>query len=144
MLRGLVAQWVEKAEVDYRAADRLHRDPEPVREAIAFHCQQVVEKYMKAFLVRHQVEFPKTHNLGQLLDLIARVAPDLAASLEFAEALTPYGVEIRYPGDFPEIPPGQEAEIFELASRAREVLKEQLNSFLFGNGLCNDPTGELR
>ena len=64
VLRDLVEQWIAKAEVDYRAAERLLQDSEPVREASAFHCQQVVEKYVEAFLVRHQVEFPKTHNLG--------------------------------------------------------------------------------
>jgi len=130
VLRDLVEQWIEKAEVDYRAAERLLRDSDPIREAIAFHCQQAVEKYVKAFLVRHQVEFPKTHNLGQLRDLVALVAPELAASLEPAEVLTPYGVEIRYPGDFPDVLPGQEAAIFELTSRAREAVKGQLSSFL--------------
>ena len=132
VLRDVVEQWIAKAEVDYRAAERLLRDSEPIREAIAFHCQQVVEKYVKAFLVRHQLEFPKTHNLGQLLDLVAQVAAELAASLEPAEALTPYGVEIRYPGDFPDVLPGQEVAIFELTSRAREAVMAQLSSFLSG------------
>ncbi|MCX6638775.1 MAG: HEPN domain-containing protein [Acidobacteria bacterium] len=49
--------------MDYRAAERLVADSEPIREAIAFHCQQAAEKYVKAFLVRHQVEFPKTQNV---------------------------------------------------------------------------------
>jgi len=63
VLRELVEQWLAKAEVDYRTAQRLMRDAEPIREAIAFHCQQAAEKYLKSFLVRHQVEFPKTHHL---------------------------------------------------------------------------------
>ncbi len=88
---------------------------------------------MKALLVRHQVEFPKTHDLGQLLDLVAQVAPELAASLEPAEALTPFGVEIRYPGEFPELAPGQEAELFELARRARDAVRAELRSFLCGD-----------
>ena len=67
-----------------------------------------------------------------MLDLVARVAPELAASLEQAEVLTPYGVEIRYPGEFPDVLPGQEVAIFELTSRAREAVKAQLSSFLSG------------
>ena len=55
----LVRQWIAKAEVDYRTAERLVRDDEPIRESIAFHCQQTAEKYLKAFLVWRQVEFPK-------------------------------------------------------------------------------------
>jgi HEPN domain-containing protein len=50
VLRELVGQWIAKAELDYRAAVRLLRDPEPIREAVAFHCEQVVEKYLKAQL----------------------------------------------------------------------------------------------
>jgi HEPN domain-containing protein len=132
VLRDLVEQWLAKAEVDFRTAQRLMRDREPIREAIAFHCQQAAEKYLKAFLVRHQVEFPKTHNLEQLLDLMAPIAPELAASLEETEVLSPYRVAIRYPGDFPELLPGQENAVFELASRAREAVMAQLSPFLSG------------
>jgi HEPN domain-containing protein len=62
VLRDLVEQWIAKADVDYRAAQRLVADSEPIREVIAFHRQQATEKYVKAFLVRHQVEFPRTRN----------------------------------------------------------------------------------
>lgn len=132
VLRDLVGQWIAKAELDYRTAERLSRDPDPIREAIAFHCQQAVEKYVKAFLVRHQVEFPKTHNLERLLDLVASIALEVAASLEETEIITPYGVEVRYPGDFPELLPGQEKTIFELTRRAREAVMAQLRTFLSG------------
>jgi HEPN domain-containing protein len=87
VLRDLVKQWIAKADVDYRAAERLVADSDPIREAIAFHCQQAAEKYVNAFLVRHQVEFPKTHSLERLLYLAAPVSPELAASLEETEAL---------------------------------------------------------
>jgi HEPN domain-containing protein len=132
VVRDLVEGWLAKAEVDYRAAQSLMRDAEPIRDAIAFHCQQAAEKYLKAFLVRHQAEFPKTHNLEQLLELVAPIAPELAASLEETEVLSPYGVDIRYPGDFPELLPGQENTVFELAGRAREAVIAQLASFLSG------------
>jgi hypothetical protein len=44
VLRDLVRQWIAKAELDYQAAARLVGDPEPLREVIAFHCQQACEK----------------------------------------------------------------------------------------------------
>ena len=133
VLRDLVEQWIAKADADYRAAERLAADSEPIREVIAFHCQQAAEKYVKAFLVRHQVEFPKTHSLERLLDLVAPISPKLAGLLEETEALTPYGVEIRYPGDFPELLPGQEKTVLELASRARGAVMARLTSFLSGD-----------
>ena len=128
----LVRQWIAKAEVNYRTAERLVRDDEPIRESIAFHCQQAAEKYLKAFLVWRHVEFPKTHSIGRLLDLVSGVAPDLATALADAISLTPFGVEIRYPGDFPELLPGEEWTVFNLAKRTREAILAQLDQYLSG------------
>ncbi len=102
------------------------------REIIAFHCQQVVEKYLKALLARQQVEFPKTHDIRKLLALVAEVHPDLAESLDDADVLTPFGVEIRYPGDAPEVLPGGETEAFGIARRARAAVMMLLEPFLAG------------
>jgi HEPN domain-containing protein len=128
----LVRQWIAKAEVNYRTAERLVRDDEPIRESIAFHCQQAAEKYLKAFLVWRNVEFPKTHSIGRLLDLVSGVAPDLATALADAISLTPFGVEIRYPGDFPELLPGEEWTVFNLAKRTRDAILAQLDQYLSG------------
>jgi len=129
---SLVRFWIAKADVDYHTAGRLLLDEEPIRESIAFHCQQAAEKYLKAFLVLHGIEFPKTHSIGRLLDLMSSVAPELAAALEEADLLTPFGVEIRYPGDLPELLPGQEQTAFNLALRTREKITEQLATHLAG------------
>lgn len=74
-----------------------------------FHCQQAAEKYIKAFLTLHQVEFPKSHNIRELLDLVATVDETIAEDLKPATVLTPYGVEARYPGDLP-VPSQAEAQ----------------------------------
>jgi HEPN domain-containing protein len=105
-------------------------DAEPIRESVAFHCQQAAEKYLKAFLVWRGAEFPKTHSIGQLLDLLMPIAPELAKLIEDADMLTPFGVEIRYPGDFPEIRFDQEQVLFALATRVREALIGPLGLYL--------------
>ena len=130
VLRDLVRQWFAKAELDFRAAERLVKDPEPLREIIAFHSQQAAEKYLKAFLVSRQIEFPKTHDLEELLELLEPVHSELAAALEGIEMLSPFGVKIRYPGDFPELLPGQEQTVFDLANRTREAIMAQLHRHL--------------
>ncbi len=53
--RDLVLRWVARANEDLDAALHLLREGGRFRGVIAFHCQQAVEKYMKALLVRHQV-----------------------------------------------------------------------------------------
>ena len=73
---------------------------------------------MKAYLTQWQVEFPGTHSIREILNLVKTVDEELANDLLTASALTPYGVEVRYPGDIPE-PTQQETE--EALSLARKV-----------------------
>ena len=65
--------WIKKADNDLKVAEhelRIDKD-DRVTEAICFHCQQSVEKYLKAFLIYCKAEFGKTHNLEFLLELCA-------------------------------------------------------------------------
>ena len=95
------------------------------REIIAFHCQQAVEKYLKALLVRHQIEFPKTHDIAKLLDRVAAANANMAESLRNADVLKPFGVEVRYPSDAPELLPGGETEAIDMAP-PRERFRDDL------------------
>jgi HEPN domain-containing protein len=94
------------------------------------HCQQAVEKYVKAILVRHQIEFRKTHDIERLLHILRGVEPSIADGLADARWLTPFGVDIRYPGDFPEALPGDETRALGLAQGAREAAMALLSPFL--------------
>ena len=98
-IQRLVEAWIRKAEADIRLAEHLLEENAPFWDAIAFHCQQGAEKYLKAFLVGHQVEFPKTHNIRELLGYVATVDKRFAQSLKPSRVLTPYGVVVRYPDD---------------------------------------------
>ena len=70
----------------------------PSYETASFHAQQAAEKALKALLIRHQVDFMKTHDLGELLLLAERVAPGVARTLAAATELTRHAVDSRYPG----------------------------------------------
>jgi len=128
--RDLVRQWIEKAEQDLAAAEVLLKAGIGLRPVIAFHSQQAAEKFLKAILVRHQVYFAKTHDLGKLLDQITLYEPVTAADLEESIALTPYGVEVRYPGDAPELLPGEELRAVEIARQVRDAVKALLTPYL--------------
>jgi HEPN domain-containing protein len=122
-VRGrLVAQWLGKAATDQQAAEALlSRDP-PLLYPSCFFSQQAAEKNLKALLTHHNVEFPKTHVIGELLDLLARVDAPLALSIAEATALSPYGVEVRYPGDMPEPSVSEAQEALRLAELVREAV----------------------
>ena len=97
---------------------------------VAFHAQQAAEKYLKALLTRHQVEFPKTHVIRRLLILLQEVEPALAQALDEANWLTPFGADVRYPGDRPETLPGGEVRAHLLALKVRDSVVAVLNPFL--------------
>ena len=94
-----VQSWLRKAEGDLRACEHLLSVEEDDYFASAFHAHQAAEKFLKAFLVRHQIPFRKTHDIQQLLQLASRVDPSIRHELASAESLTPFGVEFRYPGE---------------------------------------------
>ena len=106
VIRKIVADWLYKAEQDIRSAETLLSEDPPLLYPSCFHSQQAAEKYLKAYLTWRQVEFPKTHSIREIIGLIKTVDEGLATSLLPVTALTPYGVETRYPGDAPE--PDQE------------------------------------
>lgn len=58
-----------KAGQDLAAARRLLGDDEIADEVIGFHCQQTVEKALKAVLEQRLNDYPFTHDLLMLLGL---------------------------------------------------------------------------
>lgn len=122
----LIQQWLDKAEQDLQAAIVLLSEDEPLLGIIGFHAQQAAEKFLKALLVHQQIEFPKHHNLGELLDLVAKFDHSLADALRGVTALNPYGVEIRYPGDLPEMNQADAQEAIKLAQKVREAIYASL------------------
>lgn len=91
------AQWVSKAEEDREAARELAAHRPPRRNAACFHCQQAVEKYLKALLQELSISFSKTHDLELLLDLLLPHASTLNALRRRLDALTNFAVDYRYP-----------------------------------------------
>lgn len=126
----LVGQWISKAEADLGLAEKLLADQAPYFDAIAFHAQQAAEKFLKALLVRHQIEFSKTHSIGLLLDLVSGKDPSLACSLTEATELTPYGVEPRYPSHLPPISTDEAKRAVDLARKVKEAVRAALGDAL--------------
>jgi len=124
--RELLQNWLAKAEKDLAVAEHLLLENATYLDAVGFHAQQAAEKFLKAFLVQHQIEFPKTHDLDELLDIVATVESALAESLRDVIVLTQYGVDVRYLGDFSEITPEDARRAVKLAGKVREAILNAL------------------
>ena len=92
-------EWLERAEEDYYQAQvALRQRKHPAYHSTCFHAQQCAEKYIKAFLVRHGLEFRKVHDLTELQRLCVEVDPAFSLITDFIEVVYPYAVRVRYPG----------------------------------------------
>lgn len=111
--------WLFRANEDIAVIENLFEsDPELYASSICFHAQQAVEKFLKAFLVLHNIDFPKTHDLDYLLLECKKIEPE-----DFnidTGSLTDFGVSLRYPDDF--YVPDKE-ETIQYRNIARDVKK---------------------
>jgi HEPN domain-containing protein len=90
--------WVRKAEDDLGIAQMALRDAAGFHDGVCFHCQQCVEKYLKALLIESGLPVPKTHDLDGLLTLLLPTHRTLRAYRRGLLFLSSFAVEARYPG----------------------------------------------
>lgn len=120
------AEWIEKAEGDFRTAGReKNTDEYPNYDAACFHAQQCAEKYLKARLIEAGRDFPKTHDLSAILNLVLSLEPSWDVLREDLEQLTDLGVEVRYPGTTADWEDAEEA--LRTARYVRELVRKALN-----------------
>ena len=115
----LVKNWLIKASHDLAVSKKLKSDDEPFYDVAIYHCQQAAEKAMKGFLVLHDIEFPKTHDIRLLVQMAISINPEFAKYEDSADLLTPYATEFRYPGEVME-PTNEEME--EGVKKAEEIV----------------------
>jgi HEPN domain-containing protein len=97
-MKKISAEWVEKAEGDFKVAVRESETDDPVYDIVCYHCQQCIEKYLKAVLVEKDVEFEKIHDLEALMYLCKDYLSALRDHIEDLIWLTQFSVRVRYPG----------------------------------------------
>lgn len=95
-------RWLAMAETDYVAAKHLYDTcrPMPV-EIVCYHCQQAAEKAVKALLLSADPsrDVPRRHDISYLLDQLGDAVQIDERCYDYADALTPYGVAVRYPNE---------------------------------------------
>jgi HEPN domain-containing protein len=92
---------LKKARQDEALVRKIGSDTDIADEMAGFHCQQAVEKQIKAVLTAHEIPYKKSHELSYLAALIDEKEIDTPAALEQADTLTDWAVEFRYAGEEP-------------------------------------------
>ena len=96
-------KWFRKAENDLLAITNNLSANEVPADVCCFHAQQAAEKYLKAYLVAHQIEFPKTHDLIEFMNLCTSRNNKFFELKPTCAKLKNYGIAPRYPDDVNEL-----------------------------------------
>jgi HEPN domain-containing protein len=120
--KDYLKNWLFRANEDIAVIETLFNSgPDLYTSTICFHAQQAVEKFLKAFLVFHNIDFPKTHDLDFLL-LECQKINDSIFNLELGN-LTDYGISIRYPDDF-YVPDKEETILYrDIALKVKKIVE---------------------
>ncbi|MDR3284041.1 MAG: HEPN domain-containing protein, partial [Treponema sp.] len=97
---------------------------------IAFHCQQTIEKYLKAYLIENDVPLIKTHDLIKLNGMIKEIK-DLGIDRSKLTIINEVYIESRYPGELGLLPDGmptdeQSQEFIEYAKEVKTIIINEL------------------
>ena len=124
-MNPLTLEWIEKAEGDYITTQKLLPTTSPqLYDIICFHAQQCIEKYLKAWLQEANIPVPRTHNLGELLDLIVPTLPAWYHWQPDFKIITEYAVDSRYPG------PSRTADNTQHAMHICDVVRQAIRTQL--------------
>lgn len=92
----LAKRYLELADRDIVAFNKMRGDPDFHTTTTYFHAQQGIEKCLKAVLVLHGVAFRKTHDLDELVDLLITQKISHPFASTALSAMNPYAVLLRY------------------------------------------------
>jgi len=127
MKEDIVLRGIGKANNDLKAVKYLLAMEDPPLDVLAFHCQQAVEKYLKAYLTWVNVRAGKTHDLASILNLCIDKDKEFEKlDREKISQLTLYAVEIRYPEEHIETDLEEVKEFYKLAKEVREIVIKRL------------------
>jgi HEPN domain-containing protein len=117
-------EWAEYAEEDLIMAKSALRRSRPLTIGSCFHSQQCAEKYFKAILVSHNIEFPKTHDLLILNTLCMNAGLLTGFTKDDLGRLSGYAVRTRYPGNQPT--PEEARDALDIAMNIRRFARTYL------------------
>jgi len=121
---GEARHWLGYAAEDLAAARALAASGQGAPRQPCWLAQQAAEKAIKALLIHARLDFPRSHDLDMLWNLVPaplrarRHPPDLAE-------LTEGAVEARCPGDWPEATSSDAARAIAATEQVVGIVREE-------------------
>jgi len=90
-------EWFERGDRDIETPQLLY-DERGYTDAIAYHIQQAIERYLKGYLVLHGRKPPRIHEVDSLLETASQLRANLYERfIDLCERASRSYVEDRYP-----------------------------------------------
>lgn len=118
--------WLDHANSDLKLALIGLESGDILYHQICFHAQQAAEKAIKAVLLSRGIDFPLTHDIQELLDIIEEGGFVLSLDILDSSSLTPYAVEARYPDYWRKITQKETEEAIELAENVVRWAQDEI------------------
>ena len=125
-LEHVVQAWMQRARSDLQLGRVALGSKGVLSEDACFHAQQCAEKALKALLLKLGIEFPRTHAIEVLLDLLKAQGLEIPDSVDEAFVLTEYAVQARYPGEWEPITKSEAQQAIEQAALVLAWVEHQL------------------
>ena len=130
-----IQKWIQFAEQDYDLVTAIMEthSPYPIPvNIVCYHCQQSVEKILKAYLLAQGNTLEKTHDLKALLEQCCRYSSDFDSFKTACIKLTSYISSSRYPSDTEILEQDMKLSI-QAAGKILEFTKSKLEELGFAN-----------
>ncbi len=114
-----------KAEGDAKAMRRLATDAEIDDDAVGFHAQQAIEKWLKAVIAVRGLPEERVHDLGRLLEILDEAGATPPPGADWLDDLTIYAVPMRY-ADLLDTEPLDRGRVLALVDSVSQWAEEQL------------------
>jgi HEPN domain-containing protein len=131
-MKNETKNWLYFASNDiHMISDNINTEDPEATGAIAVFCQQSVEKFFKAYLIEHSVDFPKTHDLLNLYNKVKAVK-NWNIDETILASLNGLYIKTRYPSDVGTLPNGimpnlsETKEFINFANSVAKIAKTEL------------------
>ncbi len=122
--------WLDRASEDIVSA-RVLRDEQSCNNSAAFHCQQTIEKALKAYILLKSDILVDGHNLTWLCKRAMRYDKRFTEWLEESASLNKCYIETRYPADLPlDLTFDEVTGFYNMAADMYEFILHEVDSIL--------------
>jgi len=117
----VVKNFLIKAEHDLGSAELIYEKKPEYTDTITFHCQQTIEKSLKAYLTYHNVKIKSNHDLIYLIGKCSELEQEFKSfSQDIYADVNDIGMSVRY-DDIKNDPKVE--EVFRYLEFTREVFE---------------------